>query len=95
MSSSFIAHRLRPLASLIAQQQNSGVGLPRYAAARPRDTSAFSSCRSSVVNFTRYFLTDIPITPQPNSVYPMFGRILLQAVISKMLDYQGMFTLTQ
>ena len=27
--------------------------------------------------------------PKPNPVYPMFGRILLQAVISNMLDYQG------
>ena len=34
-------------------------------------------------------MTDIPITPQPNPVYPTFGRILLQAVISNMLDYQG------
>ena len=44
----FVLYGSTPL-PLIAQQQNSGVGL-RYTAARPRDTNAFSSCCSSVVN---------------------------------------------
>ena len=44
----FVPYGSAPL-PLIAQQQNSGAGLP-VCCRPPPDTSAFSSCRSSVVN---------------------------------------------